>query len=297
MIGIPEEFAAGIVTEGGEAGRAWLRRLPELVEELCGRWHLTIDGAPMHGYLGLVVPVKRGNERAALKVSWIDPSTDQEIAALAAWNGRGAVRLLEADSGQRAMLLEWLDSGRSLADLAIQDAAPIAGQLLCRLAVAPPDGLPLQRDLAQKIAETLIERWDRLNRPIPRTLVDIAHDLATQLGSSPRSLMVNWDLHYSNVLAGERESWLTIDPKIVVGDPEFGLAQLVWTRLEDMERAGGLSHYFQLLVDHASLDRQLARSWTLVRCVDYWLWALGAGLTQDPARCSTIITWLVETGN
>jgi streptomycin 6-kinase len=292
---IPADFAAGIANEGGEPGRAWLQRLPALVAELCARWDLTIEGAPMHGYLGLVVPVRRGDEPAALKVSWINPSTAHEIAALAAWNGRGAVRLLEADPDLRAMLLERLDSQRSLENLPIRKAAPIAAQLLRRLAVPAPAGLPLQHDLTQQIAATLVERWEGLGRPISRRLIDAARDRATQLGPTAGSLMVNWDLHYRNVLAGEREPWLAVDPKIAVGDPEFGLAQLLWTRLEDLERDGGLNRYFPLFVDQAGLDLPLARSWTLVRCVDYWLWALSAGLTEDPARCAAITIWLAES--
>src|SRR5205085_1006033 len=106
------------------------------------------------------------------------------------------------------------------------------------------------------------------------------------------SLMANYDLHYDNVLAGEREPWLAIDPKVVVGDPEYGIAQLLWTRLEDMEREGGLGYHFDLLVDRAGLDLRRTRSWTLVRIVDYWLWALSIGLTEDPVRCEAIATWL-----
>ena len=37
----------------------------------------------------------------------------------------------------------------------------------------------------------------------------------------------------------------------------------------------------------------LARSWTLVRCIDFWLWGLSIGFTYDPARCATIVEWLV----
>jgi len=31
-----------------------------------------------------------------------------------------------------------------------------------------------------------------------------------------------------------------------------------------------------------------------VRCVDYWLWGLGVGLTEDPAACDLIVGWLLE---
>jgi streptomycin 6-kinase len=295
MIVVPEDFARGVVNEAGEAGRAWIDRLPMVIESLCAQWNLVVDGAPMHGYLGVVVPVKRGDESCALKVSWINESNAHEMLALSVWNGQGAVRLLESQPEIGAMLLERLDGRRSLEDVAIGEAVAIAGGLLRRLAVPAPNDLPRLTVMAEGLAETIPERWDRLNRPMPRRLVDTARDLAAQLGPTAGSLLVNWDLHYGNVLAGEREPWLAIDPKVVVGDPEFGLAQLVWTRLEDMERAGGLSYYFHALVDSAGLDLQRARSWTLVRCVDYWLWGLSIGLTEDPVRCDIITTWLARS--
>ena len=34
------------------------------------------------------------------------------------------------------------------------------------------------------------------------------------------------------------------------------------------------------------------QGWATIRLVDYWLWALSIGLTEDPARCATIIDWL-----
>jgi streptomycin 6-kinase len=92
---------------------------------------------------------------------------------------------------------------------------------------------------------------------------------------------------------GTREPWLAVDPKVVSGDPEFGIAQLLWTRLEDIEARGGLERAFHHITEAAGCDLKRARAWTLVRCVDYWLWALSAGLTEDPDRCEAIVRWLI----
>ena len=89
------------------------------------------------------------------------------------------------------------------------------------------------------------------------------------------------------------EPWVAVDPKVVAGDVEWGIAQLVWTRLEDIEAQGGLDRHFPRLVEAAALDLERARAWTLVRCVDYWLWGLGVGFTEDPARCERIVRWLL----
>lgn len=289
MISVPVDFAGSTIRREGEAGRSWTERLPGLFESLCRRWNLHLDGAPMCGGLGVAVPVRRAEELLVLKVGWIDESTEHEALALALWNGRGAVRLFEADSDAGALLLERLDSHRCLSGVELDQAVATAGRLLRRLAIPGPETIPKLSDIAKSLSESLPLRWERLGRPMPRRLIDRACETAASLGPSAGSLLVNYDLHYDDVLAGEREPWLAVDPKVVVGDAEYGIAQLLWRRMEEMEARGGLGRYFQLLAESADLDTERARAWTLVRCVDYWLWGLSVGLTEDPARCEVIL--------
>lgn len=294
MIVVPEAFATATAAREGAAGREWIADLPALVRALCTRWNLALDGEPMHGYLGLVIPVIHRAKPCVLKISWIDDVTSEEAIALAAWQGRGAVRLVQADTSAGAMLLERLDWSRSLEDVAIEDAVRIAGRLLRRMAIPAPVGIRGMPVIAQEMAVDMPRRWEQCGRPMPRGVLDHARELALELGTAPGNLLVNYDLHYADVLASTREAWLAVDPKVVAGVPEFGIAQLLWTRLEDIETNGGLGRLFPVLTDAAELEPALARSWTLVRCVDYWLWGLSIGLTYDPARCERIVAWLVS---
>jgi streptomycin 6-kinase len=288
VIIVPASFASATIAREGEAGRRWIAQLPQLVGALCAQWGLAPDGPPMHGYLGLVVPARRGAERCALKVSWRDESSADEALALAAWDGQGAVQLLAAQPALGALLLERLDPQRSLEGEPLAQAIDTAGRLLRRLAIPAPAGARSLQALAAELRRSLPERWERYGRPLPRRLLDRACELAAQLGPASGRLLVNHDLHYGNVLAGEREPWLAIDPKIVAGDAEFGVAQLLWRRLEEMRAQSGLAYHLQRLVEAGELDPARTRAWTLVRCVDYWLWGVGVGLTEDPARCAFI---------
>jgi streptomycin 6-kinase len=297
LISVPEKFAADTLTREGDAARRWLARLPELVGELCARWGLRVTGDAMHGYLALVVPVLRGDVRYALKVSWIDGETANEAAALALWNGGGAVRLIDADDAAGALLLEWLDPRRSLAEADLSVAVPVAGRLLRRLAVPVPAQWPARpvpglRQWALDLAAELPARWLAAGRPFPERSLDAAAEVATALAQRAGGLLANHDMHYQNVLAGERDPWLVIDPKVIRGDAEFGLAPLLWRRLEEAGGPAGLRRRFDILVDQAGLDTELARGWTLLRAVDYQLWGLNLGLTEDPALCVTVIDWL-----
>jgi streptomycin 6-kinase len=292
MITVPEAFAHATIARAGDAGRHWIAQLPRQVGALCQTWNLVIDGLPMHGYLGLVVPVVRGDEPCVLKLSWLDESTTDEALALAVWRGAGAVRLLDAQPALGALLLERLDAHRSLDTVEISEAIPIAGRLLRRLAIPAPPSFRWLGAVAEQLNQSLPVRWEQVGRPLPRRLLEQACALARQLGPTSEQLLVNYDLHYTDVLAGTREPWLAVDPKVVIGDPEYGLAQLLWRRLEAIQAQGGLDWHFQRLIEAAAVDPERARAWTLVRCVDYWLWGLSVGLTDDPARCAVIVDWL-----
>jgi streptomycin 6-kinase len=76
---VPAELMDTIGTPEGEPGRRWIASLPELVEALCADWGLAVDGAPMHGFVALVVPVLRGDERCI--AAELDPERTQSAPA------------------------------------------------------------------------------------------------------------------------------------------------------------------------------------------------------------------------
>lgn len=295
MIDVPADFVTAAVKRAGRSGKEWIDSLPALVESLCARWGLAVDGTPLHGHLGLVVPVRRGEEPCALKVSWQDSTTLHEASALVAWNGQGTVLLLDHEPTAGALLLERLDAGRTLCDVDADEAVTTAGLLLRRLSVPAPQGFASLRDLAASLPTRLHLKWEQLGRPFSRRLVDTAAGLAAEYGPTAGGQLVNGDLHYENVLAGHREPWLAIDPKPLTGDPEYAVAPLVWRRFAELDGVAGLRARLASLTETAGLDADRVDAWTIVRTVDYWLWALGIGLTEDPRMCRTVTEALLPT--
>jgi streptomycin 6-kinase len=295
MITIPAEFAATIASREGKLGRTWLVTLPTVVADLCRRWHLSIDGTPLHGHLAIVVPVRRRAESCALKISWQNVDTIHEARALQLWNGRATVHMLASAPEHGAMLLERLDPHHTLFDLPLDEAIQVAGMMVRTLAVPADATLPTVAGLAAEIASTVPERWERLGRPVPLRLIDQAIALANEVSQSPANTMVNWDLHYGNVLfSPTRRRWVATDPKPAVGVPESGVAQLLWTRISDFSSPSELHQTLKLLIDGAGLDAELTYAWLRVRVVDFWLWELGVGLSDDPGGCAIILDWLAD---
>ncbi len=223
----------------------------------------------MHGVVGLALPVTTADgSPAVLKLTLVTAETRDEPTALAAWNGAGAVRLLDSDPERGVLLLERLDAARSLAAEPIADAVRIASGLLRRLTIPAPH--ELTRDLraeAERWIEELPRDWQRLGRPFPRALLDGAVAVCTQLGPQAARLLVNEDLHYDNVLAGTREPWLVIDPKPLLGDPEFTTLPLLWNRPTEST----LNERFAAGVNGADQDPPRGRARTEVRAVRYLL--------------------------
>jgi streptomycin 6-kinase len=292
MITVPETFARMVTGHSGAAGQVWLDSLPVRVEWLCEEWRLTPDGSVTHGGMPLVLPVMQSGLPCILRLSGLMDSHDQEVAALRAWDGHGAVRLFDSSQEHGATLLERLDASRTLEVLPLRPALDVAGTLLRRLAVPAPMGLTTLADWADDFAGNLYRRWTEQKRPFSAEILDRVGQIAAELGPASASRVVHRDLWYGNILAGHREPWLAIDPMVVVGDPEFGVAQLLWTRADEIGTAGGVRWAMRRLCEVAGLDDERSRAWTLVRCADYWLWGLSVGLTIDPERCRSIIEQL-----
>lgn len=265
--------------------------LPAQTAELADRWRLRPDSATVwHGYNAVVLPVLRDSRRLALKLMWPPEEAGDEIAALGVWRGRGAVALIEADPPGGALLLERLDPRRSLQAVPVMEAGAIAGALVRSLAVATATPFPSSASEAREIAETLAERQERLGGPVPAAWIAAAVETAERLANTRRAVLVHRDVHYENVLAADRPgwAWVAIDPKPALGDPERSVAELLWTRVDEVAGPAGIRQLLETIVRAGELDQAKATSWAFTRTIDYWLWGLEKGLTVDPVRCERI---------
>ncbi|MFJ2190155.1 aminoglycoside phosphotransferase family protein [Kitasatospora sp. NPDC087861] len=286
---MPESLRAfGRWQHEGRAGSRWLAALPDTVATWCDRWDLKVDGPPMHGYNSLVVPVRRDGEPLALKVTWPDRQMEEQVLALRLWDGHGAVRLDDADTTAGVMLMQRLDHTRPLREMPLEEAVPVIGSLLRRLAVEPPHGLRTTGGIAAGHRREFVGQWEELGRPMPRRTLDRGLDLAEELSNDDYTVLVNNDLHYDQVLRTRNGGWAVVDPLIVRGVLEFQVAPLLWSRFDELG-SSRVEWCVDALADAADLDRDRARKWALLRAIEYWMWGLRAGFTEDPVRCSHIV--------
>src|ERR1041384_3044332 len=231
-----------------EKGRAWLDALPGNLG------HCVVGGDRNGGepfpraYTSLVLPARRrdGSE-CILKLAYPDRESEHEALALERWNGEGAVRLLERDEAVGATLIERCLPGQPLAERGQSHALEIFCGLvppLWKPATSPPF-----RSLAEEAgwwASHLRENWESAGRPFEASLIDTALDaLHTLPATQGGQVLLHQDLHAGNVLSAQREPWLVVDPKLLVGEREFALAPIIRSaelghgRRAVVERLGG----------------------------------------------------------
>jgi streptomycin 6-kinase len=227
---------------------------------------------------------------AVLKIQWPHHESEHEADALELWAGEGAVRLLARDDERHALLLERCRPGTQLREVGPAAALEVLIGLLPRL--WRPAGAPFRRlaDEAAWWTSYIRDEWEAAGRPFEETLVDAAISALDELASTQgEQVLVHQDLHADNVLAAEREPWLAIDPKPLVGEREFGLAPIIRSfELGHTEQA--VVHRLDLLSAELGLDRERARLWALGQTI--------AWSSDGQFRSSHVETarWLLQAG-
>lgn len=289
-IDVPESFRAMPRWWQDTRGRAWLDELPALVARQCASWSLTVDGPVLHGSNALVVPVRRDDEVCVLRLSPPGDRVDREAAALRWWDGRGTVRLLDADEERRTLLLERLDVTRTLHDAPLDEAMSVVAQLVSTLAVPAPVGAPTTAELAAEQQHAMGRDWLALGAPTSRDQLAVAQRLAGERAAAPvEDVCVDGDLHCRQVLAGQRAPWLVVDPVLLRGDREYDLARVLWERLDEFGSDAAVRAAFDRFVRETDVPEDRARSWVVLRSMSYLLWGLARGLTLDPPKCRRLL--------
>lgn len=274
----------------------WVGKLPETARQAVAKRELTVERVQVPGgRSSLVVLVRRPDGTpAVLKLAPPRARPESERAALAHWDGRGAVQLLEPFVAEGVLLLERLHPDVSVRSLPEAKALLEAAGALRRLWVPPPEG---------PVFETVAERTGRqaaAMRGAPAQvagLVDAALSAREELLAAPPELrLLHGTFRQSKVLAGERSPWLAVGPDPVVGECAFDLARLVRDRVEDLiatpSGAATTRRRIKRLAESLDVDQDRLRGWTLFRAVESGVRALRVGRPKDAELLLEFAGWL-----
>ncbi len=273
MNALPQSFTRTVTNLYGAAGVEWLQRLPELLAGCARRWSLQLLPPFPLSYNYAAPVIRADGTEAVLKVGVPNPELRSEIAALQLYDGRGIVRLLDADADQGVLLLERLRPGTMLSTLADDDeATAIAAEVMQQLwrPVPATHSFPTVAKWAAGL-QKLRPFFDGGYGPFPPALVDRAEGLFAELLASQDELVVlHGDFHHYNILAAEREPWLAIDPKGLVGERGYECGPFLYnpaqiSSMPHLERV--LARRIDILVERLGLDRRRVIGWSLAAAV------------------------------
>jgi len=190
--------------------RTWVQTLPARIQQYLNRWQLEWTGESLtQGYLGYVLPCRRNDGAAAiLKLSPDRHGAEEQVTALSAWSGNGAVPLLSEsfEENGAALLL-----GRIIPGVALRPLDDPTGERISRCL----------RRLAQIQASSIRGRLpsglERLNSLISANachlpalsrslqshqdgIVALADTVARKQGPPQRVVLLHGDLHAGNLL-------------------------------------------------------------------------------------------------
>lgn len=243
-----------------------IERLERTANEVAHEWGLTLQpgGGGRYSYVGFT------SDDKVLKLTPVeDDEADHEGDALALWNGHGAVRLLRRDARRRALLIERAQPGTDISALPEDEATAAAVAVALRL------WRPARRaDPFRGVAERVVRDLERIGS---HELASVARSLFATMSFAETTLL-HGDYHHYNVLRSG-DGYVAIDPKPLVGEPEFDVAPFLWNPHGELPTGERTERRIAAFAA-AGLDRDRIRKWAIVRGACLGL-PLSPGETED----------------
>ena len=239
------------------------------------RWGLEVEPA-FETPTSLIAFGRRGGDPVALKIIKAPGDEWDSGDVLAAFGGRGTVRVYEREPG--AMLIERLSPGDSLVALSQCGRDDEATAILADVMLAmTPDAPPA------KVAT--IAEWgrgfDRARGLDAELVADAAARYRRLLDSQTDPRLLHGDLQHSNVLFDAARGWTAIDPKGVIGELEFEIGAALRNPVEAPALYADpivVRRRVQIFAERLRLDARRILEWGFAQAVLSAIWEIEDGL-------------------
>jgi streptomycin 6-kinase len=258
------------------------------------KWGAVPDGPELETPSSWLLPVRLSSVPAMLKV--FKPNSDEQDGSdyLKYVDGQGAVRVLAADDA--SLLMERAVGTRSLVAMVLSGADIEAAEILAG-AIAE-----LHAHRSQPFPQSLVpldKRFESLfKRAGEHPLLNLSASVATSLLITQRDVLpLHGDLHHANVLDGGARGWLAIDPKGLIGERTYEMANIFgnpWPHGEIVHDARRMNGLAELYAARLTLDVRRVLAYALAHAGLSASWDIDGG--TDPGyrlRCIEILAPLV----
>ncbi len=269
-LNLPKRFTKNTLDVCGKLGEQWLNDLPSIIGELEENWSLKVEKPFLSLSYNFVAPcVCKGGAVLKIALPLNNPEIFNEASFLKISDGKGAVKLLKSDENRRAILLERLTPGANLKEVCQTDetkAVEIAIKTLREILKKLPENSSYRR------LEDWFKGFDRAaNTTFPREFISKAGEFYKELSSSSQKFLIHGDLHHENILSAEREPFLAIDPKGIIGDIGYEISVFLnnhlWWLASDANLKEKLNDAVQLFSEAFEIEPRDLRKWAFAQIV------------------------------
>ena len=270
MLNLPERFTKNTLDICGKSGEQWLNDLPRIIGELEENWSLKVENPFPNLSYNFVAPCicKDG---AVLKIALPlnNPEISGEAKFLQIKDGKGAVRLLKSDENRRAILLERLTPGKHLKEVCQTDktkTVEIAIKIQREIIKKPPENSAFRR------LEDWFKGFDKAAKTkFPREFIFKASEFYKELSCSSNKFLIHGDLHHENILSAQREPFLAIDPKSIIGDIGYEISVFLnnhlWWLASEPDLKEKLNYAVKQFSEAFEIEPQDLRKWAFAQIV------------------------------
>jgi len=276
---IPDQLKKNVINAHGDKGQQWLDSLPQQIAKYAKQWELAALKPVDNMSYNYVLKATQNGHPVVMKLGLPQAEFLREMECLAYYNGVGAPTLIANDTANGAMLMECMIPGTTLKRYFPQEEE-------ASLAIAAAVIQQLQSVKIPK--DTLfpnIEQWHaslNATKPtenIPEELLTTAKELSKHLiATQTTTTLLHADLHHDNILLGEDEKWLAIDPKGIIGEPAYELGAFIRNPLMELRQQtnikGILSRRADAFAQYLDLNRDRIVQWSFVQAVLSACWSM-----------------------
>lgn len=262
-----------------DTGKLWLESLPQIINTISEKWHLKdikLMSNLSYNYVACANNTKT-NQNVVLKIGYSRQEIENEKNALVMYNGRSIVKLLNYDLYSNALLLEYVESSKTLKNLFQDDdeaSVKIISNIMQNLYKAKID----KTVQIPTVSDWLKELYNYKTYSISENYFLKAQELATHLIlTQDTQVLLHGDLHHDNILLNEYNDWLAIDPKGLLGEPAYELGAFIRNPIPALLNQTNAKKIIvkriKLFSEILNLDKQRIKDWSYVQAVLCVCWA------------------------
>lgn len=207
-----------------------------------------------------------------------------EAEALKAFSSSGVISKLILEE-ENCLILEKIDPGYSLKSYfpaCEEESIEIASAVIKRL--HSTDILALYN--FPNIKDWLLKLDNDFTTIIPSIFLQKARAVRDNLiSSSGPEILLHGDLHHDNILYDNKNGWVVIDPKRVIGELEYEISAFIRNPIPDLlaltEPNNIIVNRIGVFAKMLGLKAERISHWCFIQSMLCWIWAIEDGIDTD----------------